>query len=129
VSISSKFYPKHLWAQIPKAQKRYRQLDWIFTLLGSANIKALDKILMKLTPIKSFTLLGSAHIKAVCKHDGEINHGCGPWRHNIRWGRNKVAFDHSKDFRNKNVPWRIGSTDVWRTLFRVCHGFRLRDHC
>jgi len=34
----------------PKNSKRYWQLDWILTLLGSLCIKAARKMLMKLTP-------------------------------------------------------------------------------
>ncbi len=34
----------------PKSVKRYWQLNWIFTLLGSAHVKAALRMLMKLTP-------------------------------------------------------------------------------
>jgi len=33
----------------PKSAKRYWWFDWIFTLLGSAHIKAVSKMLMKST--------------------------------------------------------------------------------
>jgi len=39
----------------PKSAKRYWQLDRIFTLLGSALVKAASKKLMKLTPGVNFT--------------------------------------------------------------------------
>jgi len=42
----------NLHAKIPKAQKLSHQ--WLFALLGSARVKALSKILMKLTPGVNF---------------------------------------------------------------------------
>jgi hypothetical protein len=47
VSISSIFYEQLLLPQIPKAQKNSQAF---FALLGSASIKALSKMLVKLTP-------------------------------------------------------------------------------
>jgi len=49
-SISPAFYSKHLRTQIPKAQKI--QSSVFFALLGSAYLKALSKMLVKLTPCR-----------------------------------------------------------------------------
>jgi len=49
-SISPTFYANLLNAKVPKAQKDTDDLTVIFALLGSARVKALHKMLVKLTP-------------------------------------------------------------------------------
>jgi hypothetical protein len=49
-SISSTFYEQLLWGQIPNAQKKTYNFTVFFALLGFAPIKAVQIMLMKLSP-------------------------------------------------------------------------------
>jgi len=57
VSISPMFYEQLLaaFARIdPKSLKRYKGIDWIPTLLGSAHIKVAHKYVDEMTPIRTY---------------------------------------------------------------------------
>ncbi len=51
-SLALKFFVERILAQkhIPKARKRHWWLDWIFTPLGSAQVKALSKHVGEIDP-------------------------------------------------------------------------------
>jgi len=55
-SISPRFYAQLLGTQIPKAQKVISH-QYLFALLGSARIKAVHKMLVKLTPKRCFHIV------------------------------------------------------------------------
>jgi len=48
-----------LCTQIPKVQKKYRQGVSIFALWGSGRVKAVSKMLMKLTPAERVLLVSA----------------------------------------------------------------------
>ena len=56
VPISSTFYAQLLRSQIPKAQKIQSSCQSLFLLLGSAQVKAVRKMLVKSTPSLSLSL-------------------------------------------------------------------------
>ncbi len=51
MSILPTFYSKLLWAPIPKAEKIQLSHKYIFTLSGSASVKAVRRTLMKFSPV------------------------------------------------------------------------------
>ena len=129
-SISPTFYEQLLHAQTPKAQKIQSSPCWfLFALLGSTNVQAVCKMLVRLTPGVKFIiilceafaqvdpksvkrywqlgrilmLLGAMLVKGFCKDVGEID----------SWSLRRSSM-HERSFnrirgclKEKDKKWRI----------------------
>jgi len=113
VSISSTFYEQLLCSQILKVEKRYRQLDWIFTLLWSWRVKAAHKHVGEIDT-RSLKICWSHGAPIMTSRNGFWSNMSTMTGTELRL---RQTLNWRPSFLNKWVPLQLGCVDKYSFIY------------